>query len=167
MKIKKQYLLAVAAALIVTVITIPLYMAKQQTTFQSEVLDHMSMLDTLDRLIVRKFSSKDPYVGDDDITLQDPNEIRDMLKLLKDVELTKVQNIDVDQQNPDYYEWRLYVNKEGRFTEGFGITFYSDRFITIYSEHNKLNTIQDYEITNDLNLKEIERRMQELEKEEQ
>lgn len=162
---RKRYLMAVAGVLIVAVMAIPLYMAKQQTTFRAEVTDHMSMLDTLERLSIRKISSKEPNMEDHEITIKDSNEIRDMLRLLKDVELIKVQNVDVNLRNSNYYEWRLLVNKEGRSTEGFGITFYNERFISIYSERNTRAPFQDYKITNEFNLDEVERRLEGLKKE--
>lgn len=127
------------------------------TTFRAEVTDHMTMLDTLDRLTIRKISSTDPDNEDDEISITDPKEIRDMLKLLKDVELKRVGEFDVSERNPHYYEWRLTINKEGRFTDGFGLTFYNENSISIYNEAKTRDELEDYEITNEFDLNEMDR----------
>lgn len=142
-----------------------MYIPSQYTTFRAEVTDHMSMLDTLDRLTIRKISSADRYNEDDEVTITDPKEIRDMLKLLKDVELKKMKDIDTAQRSPYYYEWRLTINKEGRFTDGFGLTFYNEKSISIYSEAKTRDQLEDYEITNEFNLNEMERLYQKLKEE--
>ncbi|MCP1181711.1 hypothetical protein [Paenibacillus sp. 1781tsa1] len=141
------------------------YIPSKHTTFRAEVTDHMSMLDRLDRLTIRKVSSTEPHNDEDEVTITDPNEIRDMLKLLKDVELKKVQDIDTSQSSSHYYEWRLLINKEGRFSEGFGLTFYNDHAVSIYSEHKTRDSFQDYEITNELNINEMERLFEKLKEE--
>ncbi|WP_181150849.1 hypothetical protein [Paenibacillus sp. PCH8] len=123
------------------------------------------MLDQLDRLTIRKVSSAEPYNEDDEVTIKDPKKIRDMLKLLKDVELKKIQGIDTSKRNSHYYEWRLLINKEGRFSEGFGITFYNEHAVSIYSEHNTRDSLQDYQITNELNMNEMERLFEKLKEE--
>ncbi|WKL04704.1 hypothetical protein Q0F98_18425 [Paenibacillus amylolyticus] len=110
-----------------------MYIPSKHTTFRAEVTDHMTMLDTLDQLTIRKISDNEPYNEDDEITITDPKEIRDMLKLLKDVDLKRVREFDVSERSPHYYEWRLTINKEERFTENFGITFYNEQSISIYS----------------------------------
>lgn len=117
----------------------------------------MTMLDTLDRLTIRKIFNNESYNEDDEITITDPKEIRDMLKLLKDVELKRVREFDVSERNPHYYEWRLTINKEGRFTDGFGLTFYNEKSISIYNEAKTRDQLEDYEITNEINLNEMDR----------
>lgn len=125
----------------------------------------MTMLDTLDRLTIRKISDNEPYNEDDEVTITDPNKIRDMLKLLKDVDLKRVREFDVSERNPHYYEWRLTINKEGRFTDGFGLTFYNEKSISIYSEAKTRDKFQDYEITNEFNLNEMDRLFEKLKEE--
>ncbi|MGO4734858.1 hypothetical protein [Paenibacillus sp. 2KB_22] len=142
-----------------------MYIPSKHTTLRAEVIDHMSMLDSLDRLTIKKVSRADPHNDEDEVTITDPNEIRDMLKLLKDVELKKVQDIDTSQSSSHYYEWRLLINKEGRFSEGFGLTFYNDHAVSIYSEHKTRDPFQDYEITNELNINEMERLFEKLKEE--
>ncbi|MGV2963242.1 hypothetical protein MHB43_01915 [Paenibacillus sp. FSL H8-0317] len=133
------------------------YIPSKHTTFRAEVTDHMSMLDRLDRLTIRKISSADPYNEDNEVTITDPNEIRDMLKLLKDIRLKRVREFDVSERNPYYYEWRLTINKEGRFTDGFELTFYNEKSISIYNEAKTRDELEDYEITNEFNLNEMDR----------
>ena len=142
-----------------------MYIPSKHTTFRAEVTDHMTMLDTLDRLTIRKISIQDPYNEDDEITITDPKEIRDMLKLLKDVELKRVREFDVSERNPQYYEWRLTINKEGRFTDGFGLTFYNEDSISIYNEAKTRDQLEDYEITNGINLNEMDRLFEKLKEE--
>ncbi|WP_340015297.1 hypothetical protein [Paenibacillus sp. FSL K6-1318] len=142
-----------------------MYIPSKHTTFRAEVTDHMSMLDRLDRLTIRKISSADPYNEEDEVTITDPNEIRDMLKLLKDVELKRVREFDVSERSPYYYEWRLTINKEGRFTDGFGLTFYNEHAVSIYSKYKTRDKLQDYEITNELNINEMERLFEKLKEE--
>lgn len=142
-----------------------MYIPSKHTTFRAEVTDHMTMLDTLDRLTIRKISSTDPYNEDDEITITDPKEIRDMLKLLKDVELKRVREFDVSERNPQYYEWRLTINKEGRFTDGFGLTFYNEDSISIYNEAKTRDQLEDYEITDGFNLNEMDRLFEKLKEE--
>ena len=64
----------------------------------------MNMLDRLDRLTIRKISSADPYKEEDAVTITDPTEIRDMLELLKDVELKRVREFHVSERSPYYYD---------------------------------------------------------------
>ncbi|MEK4371242.1 hypothetical protein [Paenibacillus sp. FSL R5-0473] len=142
-----------------------MYIPSKHTTFRAEVTDHMTMLDTLDRLTIRKISDNEPYNEDDEITITDPKEIGDMLKLLKDVDLKRVREFDVSERNPHYYEWRLTINKEGRFTDGFGLTFYNEKSISIYSEAKTRDKFQDYEITNEFNLNEMDRLFEKLKEE--
>ncbi|WP_405171312.1 hypothetical protein MHI12_01515 [Paenibacillus sp. FSL H8-0280] len=142
-----------------------MYIPSKHTTFRAEVTDHMTMLDTLDRLTIRKISNNEPYNEDDEITITDPKEIRDMLKLLKDVDLKRVGEFDVSERNPHYYEWRLTINKEGRFTDGFGLTFYNEKSISIYSEAKTRDKLEDYEITNEFNLNEMDRLFEKLKEE--
>ncbi|MET1176036.1 hypothetical protein [Paenibacillus amylolyticus] len=142
-----------------------MYIPSKHTTFRAEVTDHMTMLDTLDRLTIRKISDNEPYNEDDEVTITDPNEIRDMLKLLKDIDLKRVREFDVSERNPDYYEWRLTINKEGRFTDGFGLTFYNEKSISIYSEAKTRDKFEDYEITNEFNLNEMDRLFEKLKEE--
>ncbi|MEK4108913.1 hypothetical protein MHH92_01530 [Paenibacillus sp. FSL M7-1414] len=142
-----------------------MYIPSKHTTFRAEVTDHMTMLDTLDRLTIRKISDNEPYNEDDEITITDPKEIRDMLKLLKDVDLKRVREFDVSERNPHYYEWRLTINKEGRFTKDFGITFYNEQSISIYSGAKTRDKFQDYEITNEFNLNEMDRLFEKLKEE--
>lgn len=156
----------IATIIIAVTIGVPMYISGQQTTFRAEVTDHMTMLDTLDRLTIRKVSYHEPHNEDEEVTIKDSKKIRDMLKLLKDAELKKVREFDVSERSPYYYEWRLTINKEGRFSEGFGITFYNEQSISIYSERNTRDPFQDYEITNDeFNLNEMERLFEELKEE--
>ncbi|OME97879.1 hypothetical protein MHI48_01520 [Paenibacillus sp. FSL H7-0942] len=142
-----------------------MYIPSKHTTFRAEVTDHMTMLDTLDRLTIRKIFNNESYNEDDEITITDPKEIRDMLKLLKDVELKRVREFDVSERNPHYYEWRLTINKEGRFTDGFGLTFYNEQSISIYSGAKTRDKFQDYEITNEFNLNEMDRLFEKLKEE--
>ncbi|WP_017691136.1 hypothetical protein [Paenibacillus sp. PAMC 26794] len=142
-----------------------MYIPSKHTTFRAEVTDHMTMLDTLDRLKIRKISSADPYNEDDEVTIKDPKEIRDMLKLLKDVDLKRVRAFDVSERNPYYYEWRIKINKEGRFTDGFGLTFYNEKSISIYNEAKTRDQLEDYEITNEFNLNEMDRLFEKLKEE--
>lgn len=142
-----------------------MYIPSKHTTFRAEVTDHMTMLDTLDRLTIRKISDNEPYNEDDEITITDPKEIRDMLKLLKDVDLKRVREFDVSERNPHYYEWRLTINKEGRFTEDFGITFYNEQSISIYSGAKTRDKFEDYEITNEFNLNEMDRLFEKMKEE--
>lgn len=142
-----------------------MYIPSKHTTFRAEVTDHMTMLDTLDRLTIRKISDNEPYNEDDEITITDPKEIRDMLKLLKDVDLKRVREFDVSERNPHYYEWRLTINKEGRFTDGFGLTFYNEKSISIYSEAKTRDELEDYEITNEINLNEMDRLFEKMKEE--
>ncbi|MBD8842387.1 hypothetical protein IFU39_31860 [Paenibacillus sp. CFBP 13594] len=142
-----------------------MYIPSKHTTFRAEVTDHMTMLDTLDRLTIRKISDNEPYNEDDEITITDPKEIRDMLKLLKDVDLKRVGEFDVSERNPHYYEWRLTIKKEGRFTDGFGLTFYNEKSISIYSEAKTRDKFEDYEITNEFNLNEMDRLFEKLKEE--
>ncbi|MDQ0659116.1 hypothetical protein QF041_003883 [Paenibacillus sp. W2I17] len=142
-----------------------MYIPSKHTTFRAEVTDHMTMLDTLDRLTIRKISDNEPYNEDDEITITDPKEIRDMLKLLKDVDLKRVREFDVSERNPHYYEWRLTINKEGRFTDGFGLTFYNEKSISIYNEAKTRDELEDYEITNEFNLNEMDRLFEKLKEE--
>ncbi|WP_419890752.1 hypothetical protein [Paenibacillus xylanexedens] len=142
-----------------------MYIPSKHTTFRAEVTDHMTMLDTLDRLTIRKISDNEPYNEDDEITITDPKEIRDMLKLLKDVDLKRVREFDVSERDPHYYEWRLTINKEGRFTDGFGLTFYNEKSISIYSEAKTRDKFEDYEITNEFNLNEMDRLFEKMKEE--
>ncbi|CAM4525319.1 hypothetical protein [Paenibacillus xylanexedens] len=142
-----------------------MFIPSKHTTFRAEVTDHMTMLDTLDRLTIRKISDNEPYNEDDEITIKDPKEIRDMLKLLKDVDLKRVGEFDVSERNPHYYEWRLTINKEGRFTDGFGLTFYNEKSISIYSEAKTRDKFEDYEITNEFNLNEMDRLFEKMKEE--
>lgn len=142
-----------------------MYIPSKHTAFRAEVTDNMTMLDTLDRLTIRKISDNEPYNEDDEITITDPKEIRDMLKLLKDVDLKRVREFDVSERNPHYYEWRLIINKEGRFTNGFELTFYNEKSISIYNEAKTRDELEDYEITNEFNLNEMDRLFEKLKEE--
>ncbi|WP_338590085.1 hypothetical protein V6669_01520 [Paenibacillus sp. Y5S-9] len=142
-----------------------MYIPSKHTTFRAEVTDHMTMLDKLDRLTIKKVSNHEPYNEDDEVTIKDSKEIRDMLKLLKDVDLKRVREFDVSERNPHYYEWQLTINKEGRFTEDFGITFYNEQSISIYSGAKTRDQLEDYEITNEFNLSEMDRLFEKLKEE--
>lgn len=173
MKNRIKMIIGIVTIIVVVAIAVRMYTSGQytnyipskHTTFRAEVTDHMSMLDRLDRLTIRKISSADSYNEDDEVTITDPNEIRDMLKLLKDIDLKRVREFDVSERNPDYYEWRLTINKEGRFTDGFGLTFYNEKSISIYSEAKTRDKFEDYEITNEFNLNEMDRLFEKLKEE--
>ncbi|MDN4605765.1 hypothetical protein P5G61_31400 [Paenibacillus sp. F6_3S_P_1C] len=152
-------ILGAVIVIVIAAIVIPMYMSRQHTTFRAEVTDHMSMLDTLDRLVIKKIPTADPY-DEEELTIKDPQEIRNMLKLAKDIELRRVKQTDISERskgNPYYFEWRLTIKKEDRFKEGFGITFYNDHAVSIYSEYKTRDKLENYEVTNDLNVNEMER----------
>ncbi|SEB28503.1 MULTISPECIES: hypothetical protein [unclassified Paenibacillus] len=159
MKKRTKTILGVVVVLVIAAITIPMYISRQHTTFRAEVTDHMSMLDTLDILIIKKIPTTDPY-DEEEVTIKDPQEIRKILKLAKDIELRRVKQIDISERsegNPYYYDWQLLTKKEDRFTEGFGITFYNEHAVSIYSGYKTRDKLENYEITNDFNLNEMER----------
>jgi|GEM_PF-1474033 len=168
-----KIIMGIAAIIVVAAIAVRMYTSGQyamyipskHTTFRAEVTDHMSMLDRLDRLTIRKVSSADPNNDEDEVTITDPNEIRDILKLLKDVELKKVRELHVSERNPHYYEWRVTINKEGRFTDRFGLTFYNEHSLSIYSEAKTRDNLEEYEITNEFSLNEMERLFEKLKEE--
>ncbi|WP_433749589.1 hypothetical protein [Paenibacillus amylolyticus] len=170
---KIKIIMGVVAIIVVVAISVRMYTSGQyamyipskHTTFRAEVTDHMTMLDTLDRLTIRKVSNHEPYNEDDEVTITDSKQIREMLKLLKDVELKKVRELDVSERNPHYYEWRITINKEGRFTDRFGLTFYNEHSISIYSEAKTRDNHKDYEITNEFSLNEMERLFEKLKEE--
>lgn len=156
MKIRNKTILGAVIVIVIAAIAIPMYMSRQHTTFRAEVTNRMSMLDTLDRLVIKKIPTADPY-NEEEVTIKDPQEIRNMLKLAKDIELRRVKEIDITERTPYYFEWRLTIKKEDRFTEGFGITFYNEHAVSIYSEYKTRDQLENYEITNDFNLNEMER----------
>ncbi|MFC9712804.1 hypothetical protein ACFTRD_32310 [Paenibacillus sp. NPDC056933] len=156
MKKRTKIILGTLIVIVIAAIAIPMYISRQHTTFRAEVMDHMGMLDTLDRLVIRKIAINGPY-NEDEVTITDPQEIKDMLKLAKDLELRRVQEIDPSEWAPYYYEWELLLKKEDRFTEGFGITFYNEHAVSIYSGYKTRDQHEHYEITNEFNLNEMER----------
>ncbi|HBU81606.1 MAG TPA: hypothetical protein DEF35_08190 [Paenibacillus sp.] len=158
MKKRTITILGAVIVIVIAAIVIPMYMSRQHTTFRAEVTDHMSMLDTLDRLVIKKIPTADPY-DEEEVTIKDPQEIRNMLKLAKDIELRRVKEIDISKgsRSPYYFEWRLTIKKEDRFTESFGITFYNEHAVSIYSGYKTRDKLENYEITNDFNLNEMER----------
>jgi Tfp pilus assembly major pilin PilA len=159
MKKRNKTILGAVIVIVIAAIVIPMYMSRQHTTFRAEVTDHMSMLDTLDRLVIKKIAANSPYDDEGEVTIKDPNEIRAMLKQVKDIEFKRVQENDISKgsRSPYYFEWRLTIKKEDRFTESFGITFYNEHAVSIYSEYKTRDQLENYEITNDFNLNELER----------
>ena len=157
MKKRTITILGAVIVIVIAAIVIPMYLSRQHTTFRAEVTDHMSMLDTLDRLVIKKIAANSPYDDEGEVTIKDPQEIRKMLKLAKDIELRRVKKIDITERSPYYYDWQLLTKKEDRFTEGFGITFYNEHAVTIYSGYKTRDKLENYEITNDFNLNEMER----------
>lgn len=155
---KKRTITILGAVIVIVIasIAIPMYFSRQHTTFRAEVTDHMSMLDTLDRLVIKKIPTTDPY-DEEEVIIKDPQEIRNMLKLAKDIELRRVKEIDITERYPYYYDWQLLTKKEDQFTEGFGITFYNEHAVSIYSGYKTRDKLENYEITNDFNLSEVER----------
>lgn len=156
MKKRNKTILGAVIVIVIAAIVISMYMSRQHSTFRAEVTDHMSMLDTLDRLVIKKIPTADPY-NEEEMTIKDPQEIRNMLKLAKDIELRRVKETDITERTPYYFEWRLTIKKEDRFTEGFGITFYNEHAVSIYSEYKTRDQLENYEITNEFNLNEMER----------
>ncbi|MHA7584754.1 hypothetical protein ACX12E_30920 [Paenibacillus vandeheii] len=159
MKKRTITILGAVIVIVIAAIAIPMYMSRQHTTFRAEVTDHMSMLDTLEILSIKKIPTTDPY-NEEEVTIKDPQEIRNMLKLAKDIELRRVKQTDISERsegNPYYYDWQLLTKKEDRFTEGFGITFYNEHAVSIYSGYKTRDKLENYEITNDFNLNEMER----------
>ena len=156
MKKRTRIIVGAILLIIVLAIAIPMYIAQQKTTFRAEVMDHMSMLDTLDYLEIRKLAKTGLY-NEEEVTIRDPQEIKDMLKLVKDLELKRVKKIDISEWSPNYYEWRLLIKKEDQFTEGFGITFYNEHAVSIYSGYKTRDKHEHYEITNSFNVNEMER----------
>ncbi|WP_405154805.1 hypothetical protein [Paenibacillus sp. FSL K6-0108] len=153
---RTKIILGVVIVIVVAAIAIPMYMSKQYSTFRAEVIDHMDMLDTLELLTIRKIQTSDPN-NEEEVIIRDPQEIKEMLKLAKDIELRRVRKMDISERNSYYYEWRLLIKKEDRFTEGFGITFYNEHAVSIYSEYKTRDKHEDYEITNAINFNEMER----------
>lgn len=159
MKKRTKTILGVVVVLVIAAILIPMYISRQHTTFRAEVTDHMSMLDTLETLVIKKIPTTDPF-EEEEVTIKDPHQIRKMLKLAKDIELRRVKQIDISEQSegtPYYYDWQLRTKKEDRFTEGFGITFYNEHAVSIYSGYKTRDQHENYEITNDFNINEMER----------
>ncbi|MEC0129165.1 hypothetical protein [Paenibacillus pabuli] len=156
MKKRTKIILAAVVVIVISAIAIPMYNSRQHTTFRAEVTEHMGMMDTLERLVIRKIAVNGPY-NEDEITITDPQEIKDMLKLAKDLELRRVKKIDPSEWANHYYEWQLLIKKEDRFTEGFGITFYNKHAVSIYSGYKTRDQHEHYEITNEFNLNEMER----------
>lgn len=156
MKTRTITILGAVIVIVIAAIVIPMYMSRQHSTFRAEVTDHMSMLDTLERLVIKKIPTADPY-DEEEVTIKDPQEIRSMLKLAKDIELRRVKEIDITERSPYYYDWQLLTKKEDRFTENFGITFYNEHAVSIYSGYKTRDKLENYEITNDFNLNEMER----------
>ncbi|WP_413374534.1 hypothetical protein [Paenibacillus taichungensis] len=158
MKKRTKTILGVVVVIVIAAIAIPMYISRQHTTFRAEVTDHMSMLDTLDILVIRKITTTDPY-DEEEVIIKGPQEIRNMLKLAKDIELRRLKHTDISERfegNPYYYDWQLRTKKEDRFTEGFGITFYNQHAVSIYSGYKTRDKLENYEITNDFNLNEME-----------
>ncbi|MFE6079447.1 hypothetical protein ACFVQB_34025 [Paenibacillus sp. NPDC057886] len=156
---RTQTILGVVVVFVIAAIAIPMYISRQHTTFRAEVTDHMSMLDTLDILVIKKITATDPY-DEEEVTIKDPQEIRNVLKLAKDIELRRLKQTDISDRsegNPYYYDWQLLTKKEDRFTVGFGITFYNEHAVSIYSGYKTREKLGNYEITNDFNLNEMER----------
>ncbi|OPG99311.1 hypothetical protein B2I21_05905 [Chryseobacterium mucoviscidosis] len=156
MKKRTITILGAVIVIVIAAIAIPMYMSRQYTTFRAEVTDHMSMLDTLEILVIKKIPTTDPY-NEEEMTIKDPQEIRDMLKLAKDIELRRVKEIDITERSPYYYDWQLLTKKEDLFTENFGITFYNEHAVSIYSGYKTRDKLENYEITNEFNLNEMER----------
>ncbi|MDN8591862.1 hypothetical protein Q0V21_24170 [Paenibacillus sp. 11B] len=156
MKKRTITILGAVIVIVIAAIAIPMYMSRQYTTFRAEVTDHMSMLDTLEILVIKKIPTTDPY-NEEEMTIKDPQEIRNMLKLAKDIELRRVKEIDITERSPYYYDWQLLTKKEDRFTENFGITFYNEHAVSIYSGYKTRDKLENYEITNEFNLNEMER----------
>lgn len=156
MKKRTITILGAVIVIVIAAIAIPMYMSRQYTTFRAEVTDHMSMLDTLEILVIKKIPTTDPY-NEEEMTIKDPQEIRNMLKLAKDIELRRVEEIDITERSPYYYDWQLLTKKEDRFTENFGITFYNEHAVSIYSGYKTRDKLENYEITNEFNLNEMER----------
>ncbi|KOY18298.1 hypothetical protein [Paenibacillus xylanivorans] len=156
MKKRTKTILGAVIVIVIAAIAIPMYFSRQHTTFRAEVTDHMSMLDTLDLLVIRKITATDPY-NEEEVIIKDPQEIRTMLNLAKDIELRRVKKIDITERTPFYYDWQLLTKKEDRFTESFGITFYNEHAVSIYSGYKTRDKHENYEITNEFNLNEMER----------
>ncbi|OAX45510.1 hypothetical protein [Paenibacillus sp. AD87] len=74
MKKRTKTILGVVVVLVIAAITIPMYISRQHTTFRAEVTDHMSMLDTLDILIIKKILTTDPY-DEEEVTIKDPKRL--------------------------------------------------------------------------------------------
>jgi hypothetical protein len=149
-------ILGAVIVIVIAAIAIPMYFSRQHTTFRAEVTDHMSMLDTLDILVIKKIPTTDPY-DEEEVIIKDPQEIRNMLKLAKDIELRRVKEIDITERSPYYYDWQLLTKKEDRFTVGFGITFYNEHAVSIYSGYKTRDKLENYKITNYFNSNEMER----------
>ncbi|PWW32638.1 MULTISPECIES: hypothetical protein [Paenibacillus] len=159
MKKRTKTILGVVVVLVIAAVVIPMYISRQHTTFRAEVTDHMSMLDTLETLVIKKIPATDPD-DEEEVTIKDPQEIRKMLKLAKDIELRRLTETDISgrsEGNPYYYDWQLRTKKEDQFTVGFGITFYNEHAVSIYSGYKTRDKLENYEITNDFNLSEMER----------
>lgn len=156
MKNRTMYILAIVTVIVVAAIAIPLYVKSQHTTFRTEVTDHMTMLDKIETLQIRKIT-RISSAEEEEVRLEDPKEIQNVLKLFRDLELKKVKETLPFNDLPDYYEIRIVINKEGRFTEHFGVWVYSENTVSTYNGAATRDAFGDFEITNEFNFNELER----------
>ncbi|KQY87103.1 hypothetical protein ASD24_26885 [Paenibacillus sp. Root52] len=163
MKNRTKYILAIVTAIVVAAIAIPLYVKSQHTTFRAEVTDHMTMLDKIRLLEISKVERE--LYDSEEVQLEDPKQIQGILKLFKDVELQNVKQVGSDQDLPYYYQVRILVIKEDRFSEQLGISLYSDNTMAIYNSAATRDAHKSYKITNEFNFNEIERIFNKLKEE--
>ncbi|MCM3176205.1 hypothetical protein [Paenibacillus sp. MER 99-2] len=165
MKNRTKYILAIVTVIVVAAVAIPLYVKSQHTTFRSEVTDHMTMLDKIELLQIRKITRISSAEAEE-VQFRDQKGIQNVLKLFKDVELKKVQEANPFNDLPHYYEIRIVINKEGRFTEHFGVWVYSENTISTYNGAATRDAFGDFEITNnEFNFNELERIFNKLKEE--
>ncbi|MFS0874290.1 hypothetical protein [Paenibacillus xylanilyticus] len=151
---RKRLIVGIVILVAIVAFAIPMYISQQHTTFRAEVTDHMTMLDKFDRLEITRFSSAS---GDrEEVIIKDTEEIQDILKDYKDVELKKVNQRNTERETPYYYEWRLMINKEGREINDFGITFYNKHSMTIYNGSSTSDKSQEYELKQEMNWYKME-----------
>ncbi|MDQ0174076.1 hypothetical protein J2T19_005598 [Paenibacillus tundrae] len=155
MKNRTMYILAIVTVVVVAAIAFPLYVKSQHTTFRAEVTDHITMLDKIETLQIRKIT-RISSAEEEEVRLEDPKQIQNVLKLFRDIELKKVKEARPLNDLP-YYEIRIVINKEGRFTEHFGVWVYSENTISTYNGAATRDAFGDFEITNEFNFNELER----------
>ncbi|WP_145411155.1 hypothetical protein [Paenibacillus xylanexedens] len=163
MKNRTKYIIAMVTVIIVAAIAMPSYVKSQHTTFRAEVTDHMSMLDKIRLIEISKVEHQ--LYDSEDVKLEDPKKIQNILKLFKDVELQSVKQVGADRDLPYYYQVRILIIKEDRFSEQIGVSLYSDNTMAIYNSAATRDAHKAYKITNEFNFNELERIFNKLKEE--